>query len=291
MFANFIPTFVLFLREGLEASMIVSILLTSLRQLKLTRHNKAVWIGVVLAIICAFGIAILLKTVSDLFSPDFLNIFKTITYFVAVVIITWMTFWVQHHSRTLKQELTTQASMASSGFALGLLAFSTVGREGIETAIFTLAFAFQADTLALLGGALLGVLVAIALGVLIYRFGYRLNYRIFFRVMGILLLIMASGLFSNFLLGLQDAGWINFGTDLVWDASNIEWLSESKSVLGSLLHIFVGYTDMTTVLQLVGFIIYLCVTAGCFWWATRAYKPASKIEPSGEAQPTVNSGS
>ncbi|EFH81599.1 FTR1 family iron permease [Ktedonobacter racemifer] len=272
MLANFLPTFVLFLREGLEASMIVSILLTSLRQLKMTRYNTSVWLGVGLALLCSFTVAALLKTVSSLFSPDFLSIFKTVTYFIAVVIITWMTFWVQHHSRTLKQELAGQASAASSGFALGLLAFSTVGREGIETAIFTLAFAFQADTQILLLGALLGVLVAIALGVLIYRFGYRLNYRIFFRVMGILLLVMAAGLFSNFIQGAQDAGWITFGTTQVWDTSSIDWLSENKSIIGSLLHIFTGYTENTSILQIVGFVVYLAIAGSFFWRMTRNQK-------------------
>src|SRR5712692_6784399 len=135
-----IATFVLFLREGLEASLIVSILFAALRQLDQMEKARAVWIGVSLAIAASLlGGITLYITVHDYVGTTFQTIFETITYLLAVVLLTSMTFWMQQHSRSLKREITAKASASGTGFALGLLAFSTVGREGLETAVFTLA--------------------------------------------------------------------------------------------------------------------------------------------------------
>src|SRR6266481_9508752 len=115
---------------------------------------------------------------------------------------------MQKHSRSMKREITVKASAAGSAFALGLLAFTTVGREGLESAFFTLAFAFQTNAILLLTGALLGMLSAVGLCVLIYRLGYRLDYRIFFRVMGILLIFFAAGLLGDAIQNMQGLGWL-----------------------------------------------------------------------------------
>src|SRR5215471_8206837 len=179
-----VATFVLFLREGLEASLIVSILFAALRQLDQMDKARAVWIGVCLAIAASLvGGLVLYITVHDYVGTTFQTIFETITYLVAVILLTSMTFWMHQHSRSMKSEIAAKASASGSSFALGLLAFTTVGREGIETAVFTLAFAFRTNALLLLLGASLGLLAAIGLCVLIYRLGYRLDFRIFFRVM------------------------------------------------------------------------------------------------------------
>src|SRR5262249_12787841 len=188
-----VPAYVLFLREGLEASLIVSILLASLRQLGQMHHARAVWSGVVLAIAgAAAGGTIIFFTVRKYEETAFQIAFEAITYLVAVAVLTTVTFWMQRHSRTLKREITAQATAAGSGFALGLLAFTTVGREAVESAFFTLAFAFQTNGLLLLLGAALGILASVGLCFLIYRMGYRLDYRLFFRVMGVLLLFFAA---------------------------------------------------------------------------------------------------
>src|SRR5579884_2901624 len=179
-----VPAFVLFFREGLEAALVVSILLASLRQLGQMQFARAVWTGVALAIGgAAVGGAVIYAVAREYDGTTGQTIFETVTFLVAVVLLTTMTFWMQRHSRTLKKEITAKASVAGSGFAMGLLAFSSVGREGLESAVFTLAFAFQTNGLLLLTGALLGIAASIGLCVLIYRMGYRLDYRLFFRVM------------------------------------------------------------------------------------------------------------
>ena len=266
-----IATFVLFLREGLEASLVVSILLAALRQLDQMGKARAIWTGVGLAILGSLlgGLA-LYVFVHEYADTTFQTIFETITYLVAVVLLTTMTFWVQIHSRTLKRDITARASVAGSGFALGLLAFTSVGREGLESAFFTLAFAFQTNAILLLSGAALGMLSAVGLCILIYKLGYRLDYRIFFRVMGILLLIFAAGLLSDAIQNMQHLGWLTIGTVPLWNTAHI--LSED-SVMGDLLHGLIGYAEAPTILQGLFYTAYLLIAGGIFAWITR--KPGS----------------
>lgn len=278
-----VAAFILFLREGLEASLIVGILMAMLRQLGQTKHRFAVWLGTILAIIASIALGALLYFTAGALQ-EFQMAFKTITFIVAVIILTWMTFWMQKHSRTMKQELLEKASAVGSGLALGLLAFSTVGREGVETAVFSLAFIFQTDGLLFLVGGLLGTLVAVVLGVLVYGFGYRLNYRIFFRVMGLLLLILAAGLLSNTIQSLQNIGWLPF-TNPLWSTADV--LSELDGV-GNILHTFLGYSDSPTLFQVAGYLTYLLIAGGLFWLQTRRpvrqQKPAPGVDAPGEVQ-------
>ena len=273
-----IAAFILFLREGLEASLIVSILLAALRQLGQTHQARAVWTGVLLAVLGSFlGGVVIYVTVRAYDGSTFQTVFETITYLFAVVLLTTMTFWMQKNSRNLKKDITAKASMAGSGFALGLLAFTTVGREGLETAVFMLAFAFQTNWQLLLLGALLGLLASTGLCIFIYRLGYKLDYRIFFRVMGILLLIFAAGLLGNAVQNMQQLGWLPFGTTTLW--STARYLSES-STLGDILHTFLGYAEAPTILQGLLYAAYLIIIGSIFTWTTR--------KPSGPTRPPVN---
>jgi high-affinity iron transporter len=277
-----IAAFVIFLREGFEASLIVSILFAALRQLGQTRQARAVWIGVILAVLGSLlGGFVIYITIRNYAGSTFQTIFETITYLVAVVLLTTMTFWMQKHSRSLKKEITAKASLAGSGFALGLLAFSTVGREGLETAVFMLAFAFTTNALLLLAGALLGLLASIGLSVLIYRMGYKLDFRIFFRVMGIVLIFFAAGLLGDAVQNMQLLGWLSFGTMPLWNTAHI--LSED-STLGDILHTFLGYAEAPTLLQVIVYLGYLLAAGSIFFRMTR--KPPMKRSP----QP-VHSGS
>jgi len=262
-----VAAFVLFLREGLEASLIVSILFAALRQLGQMHQARAIWTGVILAVLASLlGGTALYVTIHEYNGSTFQTIFETITYVVAVVLLTTMTFWVQKHSRSLKKDITAKASMAGSGFALALLAFTTVGREGLETAIFMLAFAFKTNGVLLLLGALLGLLVSLGLCVLVYRLGYKLDFRLFFRVMGILLLIFAAGLLGNAVQNIQELGWISFGTAPLWNTAH--FLSED-STLGDILHTFLGYAETPTILQGLLYATYLLVVGTIFVRMTR----------------------
>ena len=262
-----IATFVLFLREGLEASLIVSILLAALRQLGQKEKARAVWAGVGLAIFVSLagGVA-LYVTIHDYAGSTFQAIFETFTYLLAVVLLTTMTFWMQKHSRYLKRDIMAKAGLAGSGLALALLAFSTVGREGLETAVFTLAFAFQTNGPLLLAGAGLGLLASIGLSFLVYKLGYKLDFRVFFRVMGILLLFFAAGLLGDAIQNMQQLGWLHIATTPMWNTAHI--LPES-STPGDILHTFLGYAEAPTILQGIFYAGYLLIAGSLFVRLTR----------------------
>lgn len=265
--ATVLATFVLFLREGLEASLVVSILFAVLRQLGQMRQARAVWIGVGLALVGSLlGGAAIYATVRAYDGTTFQTVFETVTYLLAVGLLTAMTFWMQRHSRSLKKELMARASTATSGFALGVLAFSTVGREGLETAVFTVAFAFQSSGWAMLLGGVLGIAAALGLCVLIYRLGYRLDYRLFFRVMGVILLVFAAGLLGDAIQNMQELGWLQIGMAHLWNTGH--WLSEDSTV-GDILHTFLGYAEAPTVLQTLLYLAYLGIAGGIFYRMTR----------------------
>lgn len=264
-----IPAYVLFLREGLEASMIVTILLAALRQLGQPREQvRAVWTGVGLAVVAALGGGVLLYvTLVEYDGSAVQTIFETFAYLVAVVLLTGMTFWMQRHSRTLKQEITAQAAATGgSALALGLLAFTTVGREAVESAVFMLAFAFHSNGWLLLLGAVLGLASSLALAWGIYRLGYHLDYRRFFRVMGLLLLLFAAGLLGNAVVNMQVLGWLPGASAHLWNTAS--WLSED-SMLGDLLHGLLGYSDAPTALQMAAYVGFLAVAGGFFARMTR----------------------
>jgi high-affinity iron transporter len=272
-----LPAFILYLREGLEASMIVSILLAALRQLgQPERQVRAVWIGVALAVVGSIGGGVALYlTLRDYDGSTFQTVFETVAYVVAVVILTSMTFWVQRHSRTLKQDLTARtAATGGSALALGLLAFTTVGRESVEAAVFTLAFAFTQNGWLLILGGLLGVATSLGLAYAIYKLGYRLDYRRFFRIMGLLLLLFAAALVSNAVQNVQELGWLRLGTAHLWNTAH--WLSED-SPLGDMLHAFLGYAQSPTVLQVLAYVGFLAIAGGLFARMTRLSQP--KVAP------------
>lgn len=272
-----LPAYVLYLREGLEASMIVSILLAALRQLgQPARQIRAIWLGVALAVVASIGGGLVLfLTLREYDGSKFQTVFETIAYLVAVVLLTSMTFWVQRHSRTLKRDLTAKtAATGGSALALGLLAFTTVGREAVESAVFTLAFAFTQNGWLLIFGGVLGVATSLALAYAIYKLGYQLDYRRFFRVMGLLLLLFAAALVSNAVQNVQELGWVRMGGAHLWNTA--QWLSES-SPLGDLLHAFLGYAESPTVLQAVAYIGFLAIAGGLFARMTRLSAP--KVAP------------
>jgi high-affinity iron transporter len=253
-----IATLVIFMREGIEASMIVAILLAYLNRIGQRRYFRDVFIGVgaALALAAGGGVAAYL-TIRQYDGSNVQTVFETGTYLLAAVVLTYMTFWMRGHARGLSGELRARADAALTRGArtgLALLAFQAVGREGLETVVFTLAIIFSTSTQGALLGASVGLVISLAIAFFIYRLGHKLNLSRFFTVIGALLMFFAAGLLADAVENMQQLGWLNFLTHPLWHTGGL--VSEG-STLGDILHSFVGYADSPTPLQVLVYIAYL----------------------------------
>jgi len=257
-----LATLVIFLREGVEASMIIAILLAYLNRIGRRDHFRDVFIGVGAALLLATaGGAVAYETIRSYDGSRVQTIFETITFLVAATVLTYMTFWMRNHARSLSKELRARAEAALDGRArwgLGLLAFQAVGREGLETVVFTLAIIFSTSAAGALTGAVIGLAGALCIAFVIYRLGHRLNLSRFFRVIGVLLIFFAAGLLANAVENLQQLGWLPVLEEPMWHSGRL--LSEN-SALGDVLHSFFGYSDAPTPLQLLVYVAYLAIAA------------------------------
>ncbi len=280
-----LPTFVIFLREGIEASMIVAILLSYLAQIGQRQRFRDVYLGVgaALGLVVVGGLAayLLIESYSGSLVQTY---FETATYLLAAVVLTGMTLWMHAHAPTMARELRARSELAlsrSERFGLGVLAFQAVGREGLETMVFTLAIIFASTRQAgtpvhgsgVLAGAGLGLLVALGVAVLIYRLGRRLNLKVFFRVLGVLLMLFAAGLLVDAVQNMQALGWLPFGTRVLWNTSGA--LPESSN-LGDLAHSILGYADHPTLLQGLVWTLYVAASVAAFsLLGRRSARPAT----------------
>jgi high-affinity iron transporter len=257
-----LATFVIFLREGVEASMIVAILLAYLNRIGRREHFRDVFIGVGAALALATaGGAVAYETIRTYSGSRTQAIFETATYLLAATVLTYMTFWMRNHARSLSKELRARAEAALDGRArwgLGLLAFQAVGREGLETVVFTLAIIFSTSTGGALLGASIGLACSLGIAFVIYRLGHRLNLARFFTVIGVLLMVFAAGLLADAVENMQQLGWLPLLDTPMWHSARL--LSEN-SAFGDVLHSFFGYSDAPTPLQLLVYVAYVAIAA------------------------------
>ncbi len=289
-----LATFVIFLREGIEASMIVAILLAYLDRIGKRQHFRDVFIGVGLAVILAAGGGVAAYYfIGSYDGSNVQTIFETITFVVAATILTYMTFWMLRNARSISADLQHRAERAMSKgerLGLGLLSFQAVGREGLETAVFTLAIVFAAQRQGARGfagspqgelvGAVLGLTVALCLAYAMYHLGKRINLGRFFTCLGAMLMLFAAGLVADTVENLQQLGWVTIGDQVLWNTSH--QLSEASSI-GDVFHSLFGYADRPTVLQAVCYVSYLVVALGAFLIMSRRRRSGRKPQATASA--------
>lgn len=252
-------TFLIALREGLEAALIVGILLTVLHRLGQRRWSGMVWAGVGVAVLLSLLAGVLLNTVGVALEGPAEEIFEGATMLLAAGVLTWMIFWMQRQGRELQAGLegdVRRALARDSAPGLFLLALTAVLREGVETALFLTASSFGASTLQVWAGTLLGFAVAVALGLLVFAGGRRLDIRLFFRVTGVLLLLFAAGLVGRGVHELQEAGVLPVVLEHLWDINGI---LDEKGAVGTFLTALLGYNGNPSLLEVAAYGIYMVV--------------------------------
>jgi high-affinity iron transporter len=265
-----LPTFVIGLREGVEASLIVGIVAAFLRQQGRTDALRAVWAGVVLAVLLCVGAAIGLQVLDDSLPQRQQEGLETVVAAVAVGMVSFMIFWMRRHARGLASELRATAGHAlaeGSAWALVAMAFFAVLREGLETAVFLLA-AFQAsgDSTAAGSGAALGVIVAVGIGWGIYRGGVRLNLARFFRATSAVLVLVAAGLVATALHTAHEAAWLN---SMQAQALDLSWLVRPGSIMSSLVTGVLGIQPQPTIGEVLGYVVYAVPMLAFVLWPDR----------------------
>jgi high-affinity iron transporter len=263
------------LREGLEAALIVTILIAYVVKIDRRDVLARIWVGVGLAVLLALGIGALLTYGTYGLSFTAQETIGGVLSIVATALVTWMVFWMLRTARDLKGHLQGHIDkhLVGTGLGLVLVAFLAVGREGIETALFLWAAvqATGATTMPLLGAAL-GIVTAIALGWLIYAGMLKINLSKFFTYTGAILIVVAAGVLSYGVHDLQEAGIL---PGLHALAFNVSAAVPPDSWYGTLLKGTLNFSPATTWLEMFVWLAYAVPTLTLFIVKSRHGRPAA----------------
>jgi high-affinity iron transporter len=251
-----LPSYLLSLREGIEAALIVGIVLGALRQMRRTDLSSAVWMGVLSASALSVLTGVLLTALGLSFEGRSEQIFEGVAMLLAAGVLTWMIFWMSRQARNIKGELESgvhKAAIESGKRGLFALAFLAVMREGIELALFLVASVFASDVQQTLIGAFLGLGTAILLGWSLFATTVRLDLRRFFQVTGFLLILFAAGLVAHGVHEFNEAGVVPAVIEHVWDFNP---LLDENSALGSMLNALFGYNGNPSLTEVLSYFAY-----------------------------------
>jgi len=264
-------TFVITLREALEASLLLGIVYTYLDKIGARPQFGYVTWGGALGLLGSVGLGVAVGVLSGPLvelGPDLIGLGVT---FLAVIVLTWHGWWMRQHARAIKGEVQRRIDEARATqrfWIVGLIAFSGVFREGAETVLFLWGLMAQATITGGWGslvGGVLGVALAVALGWAIFRGGQRVSLPRFFAVTTWLILLLAAGLLSTGIGRLQGLGWLPM-TAPVWDTSG---LLSDRSLVGSFLSGLVGYRARPTALEVGAYLLYVVVAGALLAGARR----------------------
>ncbi len=273
-------SFLIALREGFEAALIVAIVLAFVKRGSHPEMARSVWIGTFAALGLAGAVGIVLHLTLDGLTGDARSRTFAAICIAAAALLTWMIFWMRTNARHLKSELEGRASsavMEHSAVGLAMVAFVAVAREGLETALFLISATAEDNSRSVVIGTLAGLALAVALGFVVYRGAHRFDMRRFFQITGGLIIVFAAGLVSKAIAFLQGPT-----IDVVYNVSGLRWLT-SQSEIGKFLAGIFGWDPAPSVLQFVGYWGYLIPALLFFFYdGTRR---AAKVAPTPAATP------
>lgn len=254
-----LPSLLITLREGLEAALIVGIVLGVLYRLQRQDLIRPAWAGVVAAVALSLAGGLALRGLGIALEGHSEEIFEGATMLVAASVLTWMILWMTRRGRETQASLERDVRRtAAQGGAWGLfgLTFVAVLREGLETALFLNAALFTATPVQTLIGGILGLAIAIGLGWAIFAAGRRLNVRLFFQATGILLLLFAAGLVARSVHEFQEAALLPVLVQHVWDLNPV---LDENSLPGEFLKALFGYNGNPSLLEVLAYGLYLVI--------------------------------
>ncbi len=286
----FLASYLIGLREGLEATLVVSILVAYLVKSDRRRELLPLWAGVAAAIVLSVLFGALLTYTETSLLADYRSreLFEAITSVVAVVLVTWMIFWLRRTARRLKGELTgrLEAAVGVGTLAVAGIAFVSVIREGLETALLFYAAAQGATSTATpLVAISLGLASAVLIGVGLYAGAIRVDLSRFFTVSGVLLVLVAAGILKYGVHDFQEAGVLPGLGDVAFDISGV---LDPNSWYGAAIAGMFNITAAPTVLETIAYLAYLVPVLTAFLWPARR-DPSSRAGAVPGASPNAAS--
>lgn len=264
-----LPSLLLALREGVEAALVVGLLVSALKKMQRTDLAPHVWWGVAAGAVISLLVAVVLNLVGTTLVGAAEKLFEGLTMLAAAVLLTWMIVWMSRQAHLLRRKVEQDVRSAlshGSGWALFFAAFLAVVREGVELAIYLVAAGMASNPLQELVGAVVGLILAAGLGWLLFSSARRLPLQRFFQVTNVLLILFAAGLLAHGIGELNEVGWIPSGVVPLYNLT--AWLPQ-ESLPGQLLHTLFGYTDTPSLVQTLAYLVYFAVL-GFFTLRTQA---------------------
>ncbi len=266
------PT-IISLREGIEAALIIAIMLSYLRKTNQLNLRKYVLYGTIVAIIASLGVAVVVGLLWGIFEGSMLNVFEGVVVLIAAILLTTMIVWMWNAGARVTQEI--EDSMDSSvvkqsGIGLALLSFSLVFREGVELSLFSMALFIQ-DGIQIYIGIALGLSLAVVLGIGIYKGSLRISIGSLFKWTSIFLILFAAGMIAYGIHELQEAGLLLIGPIEVWNINppllpdGSYPLLHDKGAIGGLAKALFGYNGNPSALEVVAYVAYLAIAFSYLW--------------------------
>ncbi len=256
-----LASFLITLREAIEAALIVGILLVYVTKIGEKKLRKQIWIGTFSGILLSVIFAVIFQFALGGFEA-YEEIFEGFAMIIASLLLTWMIIWMMKTGKEIQKKLEEKVDVSikqQQKYGILTLALISVLREGVETVLFLAGVGATEDSLwIVVWSGLLGIAVAIIIAVLIFYSGKRINLRLFFLITSIILIIVAAGLFTHGIHEFQEIGW--FGSEThwlqryVWDMSGI--LNDKTNEFGKFLRALFGYQDKPTWLEIISYIGY-----------------------------------
>jgi len=255
-----LSSFLLAFREGLEAALVIGIVLGVLSKIGRQELRRVVGYGTFSAAILSLFLAVLLEGIGAEFEGRAEEIYEGIAMLSAAILLTWMIFWMRRQASSLQRDLEKEVKKAlsqSGRRALFILVFVAVGREGLELGLFLTASTFASNAIQTLTGGLLGLGVAALMGYLLFTGSRGLSLKRFFQVTNFLLILFAAGLVAHGIHGFNEAGLVPVGVGHIW---NLNPVLNDQSVPGQVLASLFGYDgspSLTEVGAYLGYFILL----------------------------------
>ncbi len=281
------PT-IISLREGIEAALIIAIMLSYLRKTNQSDLRKYVISGTVVAIIASLGVATVVGLLWGIFEGPMLNIFEGSVVLIAALLLTTMIVWMWNAGAKVTQEIEESMQMSvvqQSGIGLALLSFSLVMREGVELSLFSMALVIQ-DGLESYIGVALGLSIAVVLGVGIYKGSLRVSMKALFKWTSIFLILFAAGMVAYGIHELQEAGLLLIGPIEVWNINPPLLpdggypLLHEKGLIGGMAKALLGYNGNPSALEIVAYVAYLGIAFTYLWMKQNGLNSKQSKKPS-----------